>query len=341
MKNPEEQNNQEILPQKTEEEIRAEQAQKVVKFLDKIRAYEYVKKLLNNKVDTETLNFNDFEDFLIRLNGITRDIPMDERTVDGEKVYLSGFIEDIQVPRHEDKEGILQYAYEQAPNINKEDLKYFLPAVINAVHLFSDGNGRTSRIVHLLLRDYHTKEEFESELQKALGKFGRSRSFDINPGLINYELHEEVLKKHGWVYSEENPQGVLGPIKFGIASAENRELEKENPAYESAQKLLSLYSNNSQYILTAIFMEFGDEVKSLMSEFGEERIPRISPKKMFQILSIKQWESILDNFYRLKKEQAETLIDIFVEPEKYRVNDNNKGELLRDLFIRKIETKKE
>ncbi len=335
MENQEKLNSQEKSSEMTEEEIRAEQAEKIVEFLDRINAFEYVKDLLNDKEGERVPNFKRFEDFLIRLNGIARDIPIHERIVDGNNVYLSSFVEDIKVPRHEDKENLLQYAYEKSQNIDKEDLKYLLPSVINAVHLFADGNGRTSRIIHLLLRDYQNKEEFESELQKALGRFGRNDSFDINPGIIGFELEQEVLKNHGWVYDEENPQGILGPIKTGIASTETRELDKENPSYRSAHRVLDLYSGNGRYILTAIYMELGEKVQDVISEYSERKVQRISPNKMLEILTTEQWEKIHNNFYNLKKEQVETLVDIFVDPGKYPTASDGK-ENLRDLFVKKI-----
>lgn len=336
MENQEKLNNQERGSEMTEEEIRANQAEKIVEFLDRINAFEYVKYLLDPKEGEIIPDFKQFEDFLIRLNGIARDIPIRERTTDGDKVYLSGFVQDIEVPRHEDKMDLLQYAYKKSQNIGKEDLKYLLPSVINAVHLFADGNGRTSRIIHLLLRNYQNKEEFESELQKALGKFGRSDSFDVNPGVISFELEQEVLKNHGWVYDEESPQGTLGPIKTGILSTETQELDKENPLYRSAHKVLDLYPGNGHCILTAIYMELGKKIQDVISEYGEKKVQIISPKKMLETLTAEQWEKIFNNFYTLKKEQVEILVDIFVYPEKYPTVSGGK-ENLRDLFVKKIQ----
>lgn len=324
---------------KTEEELRNDQAEKVVGFLDKIKAFAYVKSILNGREEVEKPDFKKFEDFLVRLNGIARNIPIHERAIDGDKVHLGGFVESIEVPHANDKESLLQYAYEKSRTIDTDDLKYLLPSVINAVHLFADGNGRTSRIVHLLLTDYPSKEEFDAELRNALGEFGRFDSFDINPGLIGYEIQQEVLKNHGWIYSEENPQGTLGPIKTGMASIEIRGLDKENPSYEVARKLLDLASDNGRYVLTAIYMETGGEIQNLMSEYGEEKTLLVSPKKMLEILSHEQWERMLDNFYQLKKEQVETLVDVFVDPEQYQVSDD--GETLRDLFIKEIKEQKE
>ena len=61
---------------------------------------------------------------------------------------------------------------------------------------------------------------------------------------------------------------------------------------------------------------------------------------MLEALSPEQWQRMLDNFYQLKKEQVETLVDIFTYPEKYPVSDDDQ-ETLRDLFISKIKEHKE
>lgn len=325
---------------KTEKESRTEQAEKVVRFLDRINAFEYVKKILKDEEGVERPDFEQFKDFLTRINGIARDIPIRERRIDGDGVQLSGFVEDVVVPRHEDRENLLQYACEQSRLIDKDNLKYLLPAAINAVHLFADGNGRTSRAIHLLLRDYSSKEEFEGELKKALGEDGRFDSFDINPGLIGHNLQQEVLKNHGWIYNEEYPHGALGPIKAGIASVEVRVLEKEHPSYEAARELFKLAADNGRQVLTAIYMEIGDEVSNLMSEYGDEKTLLLSPKKTLQSLSPEQWQKITDNFYQLKKEQVETLVNIFTYPEEYPSSDNG-GETLRDVFIREIQEQKD
>lgn len=325
---------------KADGEDRGEQAEKVLKFLDRIDAFAYAKSLLNEQGEAEKPNFKEFEDFLIRLNGIARNISIHKRTVDGAEVQLSGFVETVELPRSEDKEGLLRYAYEKGKTMETGDLKYLLPSVINAVHLFADGNGRTSRIIHLLLREYATKEEFDSELRKALNEYGRFDSYDINPGFIGHELMQEVLKKHGWIFNKEHPYGTHEYIKGGIASVEIRGPNKEIIPNELAGKLFDLSADNGYYVVTAVYMELGEEIQNFMSEYGNDKELRISPKKMLKILHPEQWQKILGIFYELKKEQVETLVDVFVNPERCLVSEGD-GVTLRDMFIREIQKNKE
>ncbi|MST04127.1 MAG: hypothetical protein EXS49_00980 [Candidatus Pacebacteria bacterium] len=243
-------------------------------------------------------------------------------------------MEDVTVPKHEDKEGLLEYAYDAKNQISKDDIKYMLPAVINAVHLFADGNGRTSRITHLLLKEYSSKEEFINEIKKAVGISGRLNSFNIDPGIIDFELERIVLEKHGWRFENDDPNGKLGIIERGVATAEIERLDQGHQSYKKAKRLLSFCSDNATYVLTVIHILLGDEgIQNIMNEYNGNK--RISPKKMLDILKPEDWENMLDNFYKLKKEQVEALVDIFIKPEEF-IHKRETGETLKDFFERKI-----
>jgi len=338
MENSEKPNNKE-LEAKSEKQLRTEQTEKVIEFLDRTNAFEYFKKLLSG-IDSEKPDFEEFKDFIVRINGILRDIPIAERITDGKDVHLSGLWENVEVLRHEDKEEVLKYAFEKASTVEKEDLKYLLPAIINATHLFVDGNGRTSRTMHLLLRDFSSKEEFEAEMRKALTEDGRYDSNDINPGLVRLDLMHEVLKKHGWQFDVQHPNGrlnVLGDTVWGLATIELEDLDKTHPSYNNAKKLSKYCFGNAGYVLTAINETLGDEgVENVVSEWGHEKVKRISLKKMLETLSPEQWTKMLDDYDRLLKEQTEALVDMFSEPDEFKVS-NGGGETLRDYFIKKIE----
>src|SRR3989344_604156 len=281
--------------QKSEAEFRAEQAQKVIKFLKRAHVYDYVKDISSG--EEKMPDFKEFKDFLVRLNGIAREIPISERKPDGENVRLSGFIGGALVPKHSDKEELLKYAYESIPNIKKEDVKYLLPAMVNAVHLFADGNGRTSRILHQLLTEYPSEKEFLNETEGALGEHGRYDSLDINPGLIGTEIELETLKNHGWAFTEPFV-GQLDKNNFEFAGAELRQMDKDVP--KEAKEVFRLYENGRGYALTAIHMLLGDErVKKLFTDKYKKANPQnlISPFKMMKILTEDDWQKIHDNFF--------------------------------------------
>ena len=325
--------------EKTEEQFREGQAEKAGEFLKHIQAYDYFKDILSG--EKKLPEFKDFEDFIVRLNGIIRDIPIADRSTDGENVYLDGFLEQDFVPKHSDKEELLRHAYDSISDIKKTDIKYMISAVVNSVHLFADGNGRTSRILHQLLSEHASEEEFLSETQKALGKYGRFESADINTELINFELKREVLKKHDWNFDDLTaPEGKLDNKNFRFTSLEAHNMSNDENIVlpKEVKEFFDLEEKNKHYAVTAIYMLLGERIEELFTD-KYKRENEISPLKMVEVLTTEEWHNLVDNMYELKKEQVEDLVKIFKNPKGYETEDGKMT--LKDLFIEKIQKRKE
>lgn len=311
---------------------RPERAQEVASFLERINAFEFLQSLDKN---SEKIDFEKFKAFVVRLNGIARNIPIKNRDFDGKNVEISGgFLnETILPPKAEDKEELLEYAFDFAEDLEKKDNAYMIPAVINALHMFNDGNGRTSRIVHLLLNS-ENKEVFNSELLKTLSAEGRFDSLDINPGLIDLEIESEVLKNYGWsfIYNEMGHRvSYHGVLKGGIASAQYSEIDSDKKFFvENIEKYRKIFESDSKYLLTATIESMSREkYESLLLPNG-----LISPLKM-EALDEKTWNHIFSTYYELKKEHVEKLVWIFRDPDDYK-NPRNESETLKELFIRRV-----
>jgi hypothetical protein len=322
----------ETLGTKNEGQPRQANTETVIGFLERTQAAAHIQNILAER--EQLPDFNAFKEFLIRINGMARDIPIRQRSLDGTNVEMKGFVDTVNVPRHEDKDGLLRYAYNGTHRVERGDLKYMLPAVINAVHPFADGNGRTSRVLHLLLREYSTENERSDEMRKALSEDGRYDSFDINPGRITHEIEHIVMKRHGWQFDNKNGPERLGEIVSGIATVELQELKTDAVLERNAIDFFRLYAEDTRYALTAIQMCLGDEGISRLSAHYND-IKRISPKRMAQDLSPDDWRNILARFYQLKKEHVEVLVDAFTAPEEYRTPDNS--ETIRNYFVQQIE----
>lgn len=310
---------------------RAERAKRIIKFLEKMKAFDFFQGLASNKKEKGKVDFNQFKSFLIRLNGIVRGLPMKERKFDGEDVQLSGFIETILPPKYEDKEEILEYAFETAKDLDMNSRAYMLPLLINALHLFADGNGRTSRILFQLLNSA-TKSDFDRELVKAINAEGRTETLDINPGLIEVKIQKYILTKHGWHYTTNNK--FVPPLKMKehrIASAEFETIKAGSKKLDkNIQELDKLLRSESWYVLTAITEALSAEkYQAILSDNG-----MISPIKM-QNLNQDDWDKIFNKFWEFKKENVRLMVDIFKEPEKF-INQDNKQETFMDLFIRSV-----
>ena len=207
--------------------------------------------------------------------------------------------------------------------------------------MFADGNGRTSRILHQLLSEHASEEEFLSETQKALGKYGRFESADINTELINFELKREVLKKHDWNFDDLTaPEGKLDNKNFRFTSLEAHNMSNDENIVlpKEVKEFFDLEEKNKHYAVTAIYMLLGERIEELFTD-KYKRENEISPLKMVEVLTTEEWHNLVDNMYELKKEQVEDLVKIFKNPKGYETEDGKMT--LKDLFIEKIQKRKE
>ncbi|MFA6995417.1 MAG: Fic family protein [Patescibacteria group bacterium] len=323
--------------EKTEAAKRPERAEKIIEFLNKIDAFEFFKNLDSNR---EEIDFEKFKSFLVRLNGIARDIPIKQRKFDGKNVEISGGLlnETILPPKEEDKEEILEFAFDRAKDLSREDNSYMIPAVINELHMFNDGNGRTSRIIHLLLNS-RDKESFSENLRKTLGEDGRFDSPDINPSLIEDQIEKHILQtNYNWEFGVDEETGQHYSAHYKVrpmATAEYGEIDKSKKnLLDNLKKYEKVRSADTRYILTATAEAIDDEkYDSILTTNGANK-KMLSPIKM-ESLTQREWNRIFNYYYEYKKEQAKNLVEIFCDPDTYR-NPENEQETIKDLFIRRI-----
>jgi hypothetical protein len=319
----------ENIPQQiNENELRDQQAEKIVNFLTKIGAHEYAQKLLSHPEEKNDFTFEKFKDFLVRINGIARDISISERKADGETVYLSGFDEAL-VPQHADKESILQDAYSALYKVSSGDSAYMLPAVINAVHLFADGNGRTSRIMHTLLEKDQSAEDFTKKLRRAVEQDGRRTSEDINPAIVRTDVDKIILTRHGTRFENEKDWSPVFPDSFGLLFASS-----EGVISPATKKFMEIRRTDQPYCFIAA-QEYLQEQNKLSENVREVQGGiALSPAQMDRNLTETDWDEIMKRYYALKKEHVEILIDAFVQPDVYKNLDGSMN--LKDYFIDQI-----
>ncbi len=317
--------------EKTEEKARAETSEKVVSFLDKTKAYEKIADLLDGREDK--ISFDEFKDLLVRLNGIIRDIPISQRSFDGSQVHVEGWVDTYKPPRHEDKESLLEKAYDSVEEVETGDEKYLIPAVINAVHLFLDGNGRTARLLYQLLERHKSKEEFLAVVEKAMQKDGRYETFNINPGLIASQIEDILYQRHGW--NAEHTR--IGEFRAGFITMEMEKIPRDHPSYDTLKTLVRESKADATLMITALNeVVTKEQAKKILAKDG-----RISLIKMSESLSKKELEDVIEKFWEIKKEYVDILVDIFVHPDEYKALDNEKEIRVKDLFIDKIKAEAE
>lgn len=312
------------------EKNREKGAERAEKFLNRIGAYDFFEDIQKHPEKTREIPFERFQSFLTRINGIAREIPIRERRADGEGVYIGGFVGDTQVPRQEDKEGLLRMAYESAGHVRHVgDEKYMLPAVVNAVHLYADGNGRTSRVLHVLLTQHASRDELRSMIRSVLDDDGRFESLNIDPGLIAVSLEKIVLSNHGVRFSEEKNRWALPPEGF------TRLFGVDRPRSEKGREFATLRDRDNWYAFSAAYDYLREHNLLEKCIFTQGEARGLSMHKMNVLLHEDEWQAIIDRYYQMKKEHVETLIRLFIEPEKYKSDDGSAE--LRDEFIGEIE----
>ena len=240
------------------------------------------------------------------------------------------------MPEEKDKEILLKYAYDNLDKIDNKEKKYFLPAVVTGVHLFSDGNGRTSRVLYQALDEHASNEDLQKEIKKTLSKDGRYITMDVNPSFVSSEVEMLVLKRYGWKFENNSwLKKELGEIKNGIFTGEEDNLDMNNPSYVFAEKFIEYAGIDGSSACTAVYASLDKEtLKSILTSVYENK-DGISPLLMQDNLSLKQWVDIIEKFNDLKKEYLQTFIDSFIEPEKFKAISEDMT--IKDLFIKRVQ----
>lgn len=328
--------NEHILALEREEldkKKRPERADRLIKFLRRTNAYEFVRNILEVKEDIP--NFEEFKAFINRIHGIAKEIPASQRRFDGENVHLSGFIRDVAVLKHEDKEDVLKYLYDSLEKIDKDDLKYAIPVIINALHLYSDGNGRTSRVFYQLLNSHSSEEQLFDELKKALGKDGRYDTPDISPGLITTDIRTAVLENHGWIFGDARWTPYRNDGIKHLATPDFRHVDKNIMTIRYVEDLREKCKDDIFYTTTAVIESLSSEkIKKLITDKYEVK-GLLSPLKMAEELSEDEWKKIIEKYYDLKKEDAKVFVDMFIDKNSYHPW-RDKDTSLRDRFIDEV-----
>lgn len=132
-----------------------------------------------------------FGNVLLHVNSIARGLNPEEHGFDGEGVQ-AGTIGASIPPDQEDKITLLgelvsatqQHIVAQSekgedPQTIMSELAVAIPTVVNKLHLFADGNGRTSRMLRMVLRD---GDQLTPEKTEALVHKNGYEKYDTTPG---------------------------------------------------------------------------------------------------------------------------------------------------------------
>ncbi len=154
-------------------------AEKLLRFLKETQAEQSLSTPESRRKLILQTNFGVFENWLQRVNGITRKIkPVDRYIYDTDSETYSMSAPDIQ-----DRQLLLKQAWEASKRILEpeteidqklKDVSLLLGGAINFIHPFEDGNGRTGRVVSLLTREgFDGSQKSRGLIEEVVGERGR------------------------------------------------------------------------------------------------------------------------------------------------------------------------
>jgi len=345
--------NPEIPAQDSEldQELKNSQSEEIVKFFNQsiVNKTEDPKENLENWI--QNISFDDFEKYLVNINGILRHLPDEKRRIDGENVEVGGNHGVDYIPPYPDqKQFLTKELFEAVKEISSnKDRALLLYYGIESIHLFADGNGRMGRVLYEFFSNEGNSFSMEdinrltaghdgdNETEEARKEFnGKVLEVPTAHDLINREivkdtLGQDFLEKYGKVYFS----GARG------------DCETDN---KSINKILSDAANRQAFPQRAIvIMEILKEKSEMekysykinrQTEIGDSPHPGDENKEIIGI-DMEKLDSDLTgddikriiNIHRdLKVKFIEKMIDIFKNPEKYPIEANN-GKFLKDLFV--------
>ncbi len=346
-------------PQEKQEPVveKLETGKKVFEFLDRTKFLDMRKSDEQFDEWIQKLSYEDFSNYLTRLNGILREVPIKQRSVDGRGVEVFFGIVGDEIsylpPAAEAKENLMRETFDALKSIpDNEDRALLIYYALQAIHPYSDGNGRTGRLVHEIISE-DGKELTEKKLSELLdhdkeGHAGTGKGRDVfsekvleaNKAyyLINREVAKEVLgedflKEYG---------NIFYPGRVGIGNVP-KDIDLSPQEKELAQKILGEGDVNC-------FSFRGIAVAKLLQENGKleqyqftvnrltgekEVVPEDVGKKLLGIdnekfeaeLTGEEAKRLIEVHKDIKERFIRQMIDIFKNPDKHQLKTKDEKEV--------------
>ena len=331
-------------------------ADKLLRFFEKTKFFDLVENENGFAEWLDAIDFETFQKHLIRVNGLVRDIPMKDRKMDGDTVQIGSFVTGTSYlpPEASDKERLFQEYFDSAKHVDdRKDAALMTYLAIQMIHPFSDGNGRTGRILYTLLNaegksEVQIRQEI-SDLTLHEGESGPGREqfttevkgADAISQLVARELArdvlgDEIMDTHGKIYSG---------IQMGHVSLP-RTLDVEPGMKKKAESIISEGGLGIISPRALVILEFlkrhGQLEKTIQSSRKlwapealteddlEKHLLRFDGEAFLNNLSSEDVEELIEINRSMKVDLVRKMIDIIQNPDKYTIQAT--GQHLKDLF---------
>lgn len=301
----------------------------------------------------EQLSFEEFQEHLVRLNGIVRGIPISARKVDGEDVHVGNEMMGIGFlpPHPDDKLELLRETFEKVKTMeNVEDRGLLLYLTTQYLHLFNDGNGRLGRLLYYLTNKAQDSSRITPEEMRGLlahdGDSGPGRDVfykevklpsDIS-NIINQLSAREILSAD---FIKQKRRPFANDLNAGSIHIENKDIEPE--LKKQLESVLS-EAEGGRFSFRDLVMVKYLEDHGLLEEYEEpldesdmdegtkelqKTMYRYDANRLLSSISEEDAKEMIEISRDIKKRFVEKLIDIISEPKKYRINEQK---TVKDLF---------
>lgn len=108
----------------------------------------------------------------------------------------------------------------------------------------------------------------------------------------------------------------------------------DQPQSTKGKEFATLRARDNWYAFVGAYDYLKEHNLLDQATFTQGEAHGLSMKKMDELLGDEGWQNVIDEYFKLKKEHVEILINAFVEPDKYQTRN---GKNLRDEFLDQIE----
>lgn len=324
---PTEQENLEVP--KTEID-REERAERLLCFLDKLHAEQVFDNCEHKQEFVSNLEFKDFTNLLLHVNGIVRDIPKDERALYEDVHFEASDLgrafgqSNIDTTRAVDKPRLLEFAFNNAKTLeDPRDIGLVTAASINAIHVFSDGNGRTSRLIYDLFNYNYTGSERDKQfLLAALDEEGRSVTPDVNTQELLRLTIDGLIEEEGYTKLDDNDYYFYQDF-LADGNAHQPSIDNLRPdlSEDQRQRLTKVLSNRDDKDSQVAFLSLS-RVLSSNNRLKEFIFKKVDPELKRTPLSSREFvkgvtpeevDQVWETYWQIQAEVVQSAISHLVE----------------------------
>jgi hypothetical protein len=264
-----------------------------------------------------------FGDVLINLNAVARDVNPVEHTFDGEGVQAGTvggsvppdqadkliLLEELLAATQEKARGQLESG-ESADTVMHETAMV-VPVVLNKLHLFADGNGRTTRIIRMVMRDGDVLTPEKTE--QLVNKDGYAKYDTIPVGPLERALMPAIRVK--------NETTTIGLIQDAVDEDEAPFVEDQLDA------LRTKYPNIDASILNAQQdgFNFSESLRLLAKDVGLDG--EVSMKYLFDSMAEDPavQQKFAEYYREVRKQQVELLMEGLLGTQEVPLIESSRG----------------